>query len=172
MPDFSEFADDAKKLAGEHPEQADQAFDKAADFANQETGNRFGSEVQRGEQAGENYLGVQDQDQQGQQQSGQQQDQGQGGYGQGQGGDQNQGGYDQRPGPGRPVRPDQGGDQYGRPGPGQSPGPGRQTSTRGLRSTRARAAASTGDSLLGVLRRQAPDGPCWRATRSPECVPA
>ena len=79
MPDFSEFADDAKKLAGEHPEQADQAFDKAADFANQETGNRFGSEVQRGEQAGENYMGVQDQDQQGQQQPGQQQDQGQGG---------------------------------------------------------------------------------------------
>ena len=46
MPDFSEFADDAKKLASEHPEQADQAFDKAADFANQETGNRFG-DIQR-----------------------------------------------------------------------------------------------------------------------------
>ena len=74
MPDFSEFADDAKKLASEHPEQADQAFDKAADFANQETGNRFGGEIQRGEQAGEDYLGVQDQDQQGQHQSGQQQD--------------------------------------------------------------------------------------------------
>lgn len=110
MPDFSEFADDAKKLAGEHPEQADQAFDKAGDFANQETGNRFGSEVQRGEQAGENYAGVQDQNQQGQQQPGQQQDQGggqygdqsqgQGGdqgdqYGQNQGGDQGQGDYDQ-----------------------------------------------------------------------------
>ena len=113
MPDFGEFADDAKKLAGEHPEQADQAFDKAADFANQETGNRFGSEVQRGEQAGENYMGVQDQDQQGQQQPGQQQDQGQGGYDQNQGqgggqyGDQNQGqgGYDQNQ--------SQGGGQYG-----------------------------------------------------------
>ena len=107
MPDFGEFADDAKKLAGEHPEQADQAFDKAADFANQETGNRFGSEVQRGEQAGENYMGVQDQDQQGQQQPGQQQDQGQGGYdqSQGQGGDQSQGGYDQSQ--------SQGGGQYG-----------------------------------------------------------
>ena len=98
MPDFGEFADDAKKLASEHPEQADQAFDKAADFANQETGNRFGSEVQRGEQAGENYVGVQDRDQQGQQQPGQQQDQGQGGYDQSQGqgggqyGDQGQGG--------------------------------------------------------------------------------
>ena len=69
MPDFSEFADKAKKLGSEHPEQADQAFDKAADFANQQTGNRFDSEVQRGEQAGENYLGVQDQDQQGQQQN-------------------------------------------------------------------------------------------------------
>ena len=113
MPDFSEFGDDAKKLAGEHSEQADQAFDKAADFANQETGNRFGSEVQRGEQAGENYAGVQDQDQQGQQQPGQQQDQGgygqsqsQGGdqgdqYGQNQGGDQGQGGYDQGQGGGQ-----------------------------------------------------------------------
>ena len=129
MPDFGEFADDAKKLASEHPEQADQAFDKAADFANQETGNRFGSEVQRGEQAGENYMGVQDQGQGGYDQSQGQgggqygdQSQGQGGgqYGdqsqgqgggqhgdqsQGQGGDQSQGGYDQSQ--------SQGGGQYG-----------------------------------------------------------
>ena len=107
MPDFSEFADEAKKLASEHPEQADQAFDKAADFANQQTGNRFDSEVQRGEQAGENYMGIQDQDQQGQQQS-----QGQGGYDQGQGG--GQGGYDQNQGQGGGQYGDQGqGDQYG-----------------------------------------------------------
>ena len=90
MPDFSEFADEAKKLAGDHPEQADQAFDKAADFANQETGNRFDSQIQQGEQAAENYAGVQGQGQQGQGQ------QGQGGYGnQGQGGGQDQGGYGQ-----------------------------------------------------------------------------
>ncbi len=108
MPDFSEFADDAKKLAGEHPEQADQAFDKAGDFANQETGNRFGSEVQRGEQAGENYAGVQDQNQQGQQQPGQQQDQGGGQYGDQR---QGQGGYDQNQG--------QGGGQYGDQNQGQ-----------------------------------------------------
>ena len=114
MPDFSEFADEAKKLASEHPEQADQAFDKAADFANQRTGNRFDSEVQRGEQAGENYMGIQDQDQQGQQQSqgqggydqsqggGQYGDQDQGDqYGQNQGGDQGQGGYDQGQGGGQ-----------------------------------------------------------------------
>jgi MT0933-like antitoxin protein len=107
MPDFSEFADEAKKLASEHPEQADQAFDKAADFANQQTGNRFDSEVQRGEQAGENYMGIQDQDQQGQQQS-----QGQGGYDQGQGG--GQGGYDQNQ--------DQGGGQYGDQGQGDQYG--------------------------------------------------
>ena len=87
MPDFSGFADEAKKLASEHPEQADSGFDKAAEFADEKTGNRFGSEIQRGEQAGENYLGVQDQDQQGQQQSqdqyGGDQDQGQGGQDQG-----------------------------------------------------------------------------------------
>ena len=30
MPDFSEYADDAKKAASEHSEQSDSAFDKAA----------------------------------------------------------------------------------------------------------------------------------------------
>jgi hypothetical protein len=78
MPDFSEYADDAKKFAGEHSEQSDNAFDKAAEFADEKTGNRFGSQIQQGERAGENYAGVQDQDQQGQQQGqGAGQDQGQ-----------------------------------------------------------------------------------------------
>jgi MT0933-like antitoxin protein len=91
MPDFSEYADDAKKFASEHSEQSDSAFDKAAEFADEKTGNRFDSQIQQGERAGENYLGVQDQDQQGQQQGQGQyggQDQSQGG---GQYGDQNQG---------------------------------------------------------------------------------
>ena len=71
MPDFSEFEDDAKKLASEHPDQADQGLQKAGQFADQETGNKYDSEIQKGEQAGENYLGGgqnqnQDQSQQGQ----------------------------------------------------------------------------------------------------------
>jgi len=87
MPDFSDFEDDAKKLASEHPDQADQAIDKAGQFADQETGNRFDSEIQQGEKEGDNYLGGQGQDQS-QQQPGQQQSQDQGQYG----GDQGQGG--------------------------------------------------------------------------------
>jgi hypothetical protein len=64
MPDFSEFADDAKKLASEHQDQSDEAFDKAAQFADDKTGNKFDSQIQSGEQSAENFLGVQDQDQQ------------------------------------------------------------------------------------------------------------
>ena len=135
MPDFSDFTDEAKKLASEHPGQADSAFDKASQFADEKTGNRFDSEIQRGEQAGENYVGVPDQDQQGQQQ-GQQQSQGQyggqgGQYGgdQGQGGGQDQGqggqyGGDQGQGGGQDQGqggyndPNQGGNQYGDQGQG------------------------------------------------------
>jgi hypothetical protein len=67
MPDFSEFADDAKKFASDHSEQSDEAFDKAEQFADDKTGNKFDSQLQSGENAAENFLGVQDQDQ-GQQQ--------------------------------------------------------------------------------------------------------
>jgi hypothetical protein len=56
MPDFSEFADDAKKFAGDHPQQADEATKKAGDFADQETGNRFGDQIDKGEQAADKYL--------------------------------------------------------------------------------------------------------------------
>jgi MT0933-like antitoxin protein len=68
MPDFSELADDAKKEAGEHSEQTDQGLQKAGQFADKETDNKYDSEVQKGEQSGENYLGG-DQNQQGQDQN-------------------------------------------------------------------------------------------------------
>jgi MT0933-like antitoxin protein len=51
---MSEFMDQAKKLASEHSEQADQGLDKAAEMAGE----------QAGEQKVEDYLGVQDQDNQ------------------------------------------------------------------------------------------------------------
>jgi hypothetical protein len=63
MPDFGDMADKAKNAIGDHDEQSDEAFDKAADFANDKTGNRFDSQVQSGENAAEKYLGVEDQDQ-------------------------------------------------------------------------------------------------------------
>ena len=66
MPDFSEFADDAKKFAGDHPQQTDEAMKKAGDFADQETGNRYGDQIDKGEQAADRYLdGGQDQGGQG-----------------------------------------------------------------------------------------------------------
>jgi hypothetical protein len=56
MPDFSEFADKAKKFAGDHPQQTDDALKKAGDFADQETGNRYSDQIDQGEQAADRYL--------------------------------------------------------------------------------------------------------------------
>jgi hypothetical protein len=63
MPSFSEFADEAKKFASEHSEQADEAFDKAEQFVDEKTGNKYGNQLQSGENAAEKYLGVEDRDQ-------------------------------------------------------------------------------------------------------------
>ena len=71
MPDFSEFADEAKNLAGEHPDIADKVVEEAGQVADDKTGGRFDSQIQEGEQKVEGYLGVQDQDAQGNQDSGQ-----------------------------------------------------------------------------------------------------
>jgi MT0933-like antitoxin protein len=57
MPDFSELTDDAKKEASEHSEQTDEGLKQAGQFADKETGNKYDSEVQKGEQSAENYLG-------------------------------------------------------------------------------------------------------------------
>jgi hypothetical protein len=63
MPDFGDMADKAKKLIGDHDKQSDEGLDKAADFANDKTGGDHESQIQSGERAAENYLGVEDQDQ-------------------------------------------------------------------------------------------------------------
>ena len=62
---MSEFMDEAKKLASEHSEQADQGLDKAAEMAGEKTGGEYDSQIQAGEQKAEDFLGVQDQDNQG-----------------------------------------------------------------------------------------------------------
>ena len=64
---MSEFMDQAKKLASEHSEQADQGLDKAAEMAGEKTGGKYDSQIQAGEDKVEGYLGVQDQDNQGNQ---------------------------------------------------------------------------------------------------------
>jgi len=66
MPDFGEMADKSKDFAGEHDKQSDEALDKAADFADDKTGNKYDSQIQSGEDKAEKYLGVEDQDQQNQ----------------------------------------------------------------------------------------------------------
>jgi len=68
---MSEFMDEAKKLASEHSDLADQGLDQAAQVAGEKTGGRFDSQIQEGEQKVEGYLGVQDQDAQGNQDSSQ-----------------------------------------------------------------------------------------------------
>ena len=99
MPDFGEFADKAEQFAKDHPDQVDEGMQRAGDELNQQTGGRFGNQIQEGEQRAEGYIGGQGQGGQGQGGSGQDQSgsgqgqggQGQGGYGQDQG--QDQGGY-------------------------------------------------------------------------------
>jgi len=63
VPDFSELGDDAKKMASEHSEQTDEGLQKAGQFADQETGNKYDSEVQKGEQAAEKQVDGQNQGQ-------------------------------------------------------------------------------------------------------------
>jgi hypothetical protein len=63
---MSEFMDEAKKAASEHPDVADKGFDEAAKMADDKTGGKYDSQIQAGEQKAESQLGVQDQDQQNQ----------------------------------------------------------------------------------------------------------
>ena len=68
MSEFSGLENEAESLAKDHPQEADKAMDEAAQFADRETGNKFDSQIQSGEGAVENKMGIQDQDQgQGQQ---------------------------------------------------------------------------------------------------------
>lgn len=59
--DFNEIVDDAKKLAGEHPEQAKEALDKAEGILDERTGGKFTDQIKQGEQTVEGQLGIQDQ---------------------------------------------------------------------------------------------------------------
>jgi MT0933-like antitoxin protein len=57
-----EFMDNAKKLASEHQDVADEGFDQAAEFAQEKSGGKYDSQVEGGERKAEDFLGVQDQD--------------------------------------------------------------------------------------------------------------
>ena len=67
MPDFSEMEDEAKKLAGEHPDIANKGVEEAGKVAGDKTGGKFDSQVEQGEQKAEEFLGTDQQGGQGQQ---------------------------------------------------------------------------------------------------------
>jgi hypothetical protein len=75
MPDFGDMANKAKDFAGDHDKQSDEALDKATDFADDKTGNKYDSQVKSGEDKAEGYLGVEDQDKDQQNQNQNQQNQ-------------------------------------------------------------------------------------------------
>ena len=54
MPDFM---DEAKKLASEHSDVADQGLDQAAEQAKEKTGGRFDSQIEGAENQAEGFLG-------------------------------------------------------------------------------------------------------------------
>ena len=67
MPDMSGMADEAKKLASEHPDVANKGIEEAGKAAGEKTGGRFDSQIEQGEQKAEGFLGTDSQGGQGQQ---------------------------------------------------------------------------------------------------------
>jgi hypothetical protein len=66
MPDFSEMEDEAKKLAGEHPDIANKGIEEAGKVAGDKAGGKFDSQIEQGEQKAEEFLGTDQQGGQGQ----------------------------------------------------------------------------------------------------------
>ncbi|MBW8486284.1 antitoxin [Actinomadura parmotrematis] len=58
MADLGGWADKAQDFAKDHPEQADKAFDKAGDYADERTGGKYGEQIDSGVGAAEDRLGV------------------------------------------------------------------------------------------------------------------
>ena len=56
--DFNEIVDEAKKLAGEHPEQAREALEKAEDILDERTAGKFSDQIKQGGDALEGQLGL------------------------------------------------------------------------------------------------------------------
>jgi hypothetical protein len=71
MSEFGGLEDKAESLAKDHPDQVDKGLQEAGQFADQETGNKYDSEVQSAEGAAEKGLTGQDPGQGGQNQGGQ-----------------------------------------------------------------------------------------------------
>lgn len=55
---FNELLDQAKKLAGKHPDQAKAALDKAEGILDERTGGKFTGQIKEGGDAVEGQLGL------------------------------------------------------------------------------------------------------------------
>ena len=58
MSDLSGMENEAKKLAGEHPDAADKGIEEAGQFAEQKTGGQHDSQIEQGEQKAGQFLGT------------------------------------------------------------------------------------------------------------------
>jgi MT0933-like antitoxin protein len=61
MPNFGKLVDQAKKLAGKHPDQVNKVVDKAKNAASEKTGGKYDSQIQQAGDQAEGYLGTKDQ---------------------------------------------------------------------------------------------------------------
>jgi antitoxin protein of toxin-antitoxin system len=66
MPNFGKLVDQAKKLAGKHPDQVNKVVDKAENAASEKTGGKYDSQIQQAGDQAEGFLGTKDQGTQGQ----------------------------------------------------------------------------------------------------------
>lgn len=69
MVDMGGFADKAKNLADQHPDQVQQGIDRGGDAVDARTGNKYESQVDKGQDKAGDFLGAGEQDQKDQQQN-------------------------------------------------------------------------------------------------------
>ncbi|MEX5303893.1 UNVERIFIED_CONTAM: antitoxin [Kocuria sp. CPCC 205300] len=69
MVDMGEFADKAKNLADQHPDKVQQGIDRGGDAVDERTGNKYESQVDKGQDKAGDFLGSGEQDQKDQQQN-------------------------------------------------------------------------------------------------------
>jgi hypothetical protein len=61
---FDEMKDKAEELAKEHPDQVNEGLEKAGEFLNEKTGDKFGDQIEQGENFAREQLGSDNQDNQ------------------------------------------------------------------------------------------------------------
>jgi len=71
VPNFGKLVDQAKKLAGKHPDQVNKGVDKVEDAAGEKTGGKYDSQIHKAGDQAEGYLGTQGQGASGQDAPGQ-----------------------------------------------------------------------------------------------------